>query len=549
MNQKKIMTISGIAIIVIAGAIACFVISKKNSSLTTNSITSTPPVTENNNLDLSNSDAVSARVNNNFIDAGIAITFAIPSNWKADSENVFSVKNFDEEYNTLEKNQYGGHQPWRLEPRNAAGACLLDFGINVENDITSFSEKLIEIKKDEIYALEAGTAKLFVYLKIKNDLPIAYKLEIGLNETADWQVYKNELAGFTFKYPSSWEIRKDYFYETAGGAKADEPTVVLCDKKVKKDSMGDCMQINMPQAPSNEYTKTIGKNWLNLYTDDPEIVNAYEKIVSSFKIIDGIPYRIIISSPKTKDVISSPAVVSGKAKGNWFFEGVFPVKIYDANDKLLGEGPAHFEGETWMTEEFVNFKGEIGFKKPTTETGYIIFKNDNPSGLPEHDESFKLQINFLDEYGYAEKTLLDFFTYLKNKEYDKAVDLLDIPEKTKECPSDANIEFDGGCGYGWEGLERFSPQEERNNKAKVLENYARLTKEATLQASITGVEKYSEGKYILTVQFLNSDGSILVEGPCCGATEEQMPSSDKFEYKVKKIDGIFKVITAPLYRS
>lgn len=104
--------------------------------------------------------------------------------------------------------------------------------------------------------------------------------------------------------------------------------------------------------------------------------------------------KIIVSEPHIGATIGSPITVYGRAKGSWFFEGVFPIKIYDANDKLLGEGPAHFEGETWMTEEFVNFKGEIEFKEPTTQTGYIIFKNDNPSGLPEHDESFKLPVAF-----------------------------------------------------------------------------------------------------------------------------------------------------------
>ncbi len=183
MNQKKIMTISGIAIIVIAGAIAYFIVSKKNLSSIT---TSTPPVldsSKNTNLDLSDSTAVNAMVNNNFIDAGIAVTFAIPSNWKADSENVFSLKNFDEEYSKLEGYTSGGHMTWRLDPRNAAGACLWDFGINhIENDIISFSEKLVEVKKDEIYALEIGTRKLSVYLKIQTDIPVAYKLEIGVNE-------------------------------------------------------------------------------------------------------------------------------------------------------------------------------------------------------------------------------------------------------------------------------------------------------------------------------------------------------------------------------
>ncbi|OGF20638.1 hypothetical protein A2Y83_03750 [Candidatus Falkowbacteria bacterium RBG_13_39_14] len=77
----------------------------------------------------------------------------------------------------------------------------------------------------------------------------------------------------------------------------------------------------------------------------------------------------------------------------------------------------------------------------------------------------------------------------------------------------------------------------------MLKNYASLKKEATLKANVLEVKKYSEGKYILTVQFLNSDGSTLAEGPCCGVTDGG--STDKFEYKVKKIDGVFKVITAP----
>lgn len=339
--SKKIIVILVITVIVIIGATVYFFVSKKSSS---QDLT----YSKNNNLDLSDSDAVNARVNNNFIDAGIAVTFAIPSNWKADSENVFTLKNFDEEYSKLEGYTSGGHMPWRLDPREAAGACLSEFRVNNGSDRISFPEKLIEVKKNEIYALEIGTRKFSVYLKTKNIIPVAYKLEIGV----------------------------------------------------------------------------IG--------------------------INGV-------------------------------------------------------------------KSSQGVKETAESAG-------------------------------AEEALVDFFDYLKHKEYNIAVTLLDIPEKAiQECPLDAN-EFDGCIPDSWEGLESFSPREERNNKAKVLENYAGLTKEATLKANVVEVKKYSEGKYILTVQFLNSDGSILVEGPCCGATEEQMPSSNKFEYKVKKIDGIFKVITAPLFR-
>jgi hypothetical protein len=51
-----------------------------------------------------------------------------------------------------------------------------------------------------------------------------------------------------------------------------------------------------------------------------------------------------------------------------------------------------------MTENFINFQGKIEFSQPITETGYILFKKDNPSGLPEHDELFKMPVKFKKSY-------------------------------------------------------------------------------------------------------------------------------------------------------
>jgi hypothetical protein len=116
-------------------------------------------------------------------------------------------------------------------------------------------------------------------------------------------------------------------------------------------------------------------------------------------VITGIPGKLEISSPKNNEIISSPMAFDGKAVGTWFFEGSFPVEIYDSNNKLLGSSSAAFlpldENDTWMTEEFVNFQGEMEFNKPKTETGYILFKKDNPSDMRELDESFKLPIKFI----------------------------------------------------------------------------------------------------------------------------------------------------------
>jgi hypothetical protein len=38
--------------------------------------------------------------------------------------------------------------------------------------------------------------------------------------------------------------------------------------------------------------------------------------------------------------------------------------------------------------------GEINFSKPKGKTGSIIFKKDNPSGLPANDDSISIPVNF-----------------------------------------------------------------------------------------------------------------------------------------------------------
>ena len=100
-----------------------------------------------------------------------------------------------------------------------------------------------------------------------------------------------------------------------------------------------------------------------------------------------------ITAPKPNSLVSSPVTVTGEARGTWFFEASFPIEITDANGKVIGNGFAQAQGE-WMTEDFVPFIATITFDDPTTETGGIILKKDNPSGLPEYDQSLRLPVVF-----------------------------------------------------------------------------------------------------------------------------------------------------------
>jgi hypothetical protein len=102
---------------------------------------------------------------------------------------------------------------------------------------------------------------------------------------------------------------------------------------------------------------------------------------------------IRVSTPLPNVLVQSPIKVTGEARGTWYFEASFPVKVLDSNGVVLATVPAQAKGE-WMTEEFVPFEATLTFDTPTTETGTIVFQKDNPSGLPENERSVSIPVYF-----------------------------------------------------------------------------------------------------------------------------------------------------------
>lgn len=103
--------------------------------------------------------------------------------------------------------------------------------------------------------------------------------------------------------------------------------------------------------------------------------------------------RINIVSPKPGDVVQSPLTVSGEARGTWYFEASFPVKVLDKNGKVLSVVPAQAKSD-WMTEDFVPFEATLQFNAVKGEPGEVVFVRDNPSGLPENDAEVRIPVIF-----------------------------------------------------------------------------------------------------------------------------------------------------------
>ncbi|MBI4276254.1 GerMN domain-containing protein [Candidatus Uhrbacteria bacterium] len=113
------------------------------------------------------------------------------------------------------------------------------------------------------------------------------------------------------------------------------------------------------------------------------------------------PVRVF--EPTSGATITSPLLVRGEARGWWFFEASFPVKLIDARGHVVAEAPAQADGE-WMTDAFVPFHVELKFDPPAIPGGYLVLEKDNPSGLPENAASVQIPVQFAVT---KEKTLKD----------------------------------------------------------------------------------------------------------------------------------------------
>jgi len=114
---------------------------------------------------------------------------------------------------------------------------------------------------------------------------------------------------------------------------------------------------------------------------------------------------IVLTSPLQESTISSPLVITGQARGYWFFEATFPVILTDWDGLIIAEGYAEAildpndPESTWMTEDFVPFTATLEYTvAPETlnvsNRGSLILRKDNPSGLPENDDALEITIFF-----------------------------------------------------------------------------------------------------------------------------------------------------------
>lgn len=97
--------------------------------------------------------------------------------------------------------------------------------------------------------------------------------------------------------------------------------------------------------------------------------------------------------PEPHEEVESPLRVEGEARGGWFFEATFPVRIEDEDGNFVVESFARALAD-WMTVEFVPFAARLEFEAPQAERGVLILEKANPSGLPEQADELRIPVRF-----------------------------------------------------------------------------------------------------------------------------------------------------------
>ena len=100
---------------------------------------------------------------------------------------------------------------------------------------------------------------------------------------------------------------------------------------------------------------------------------------------------IRVRAPRPNQKVKSPMVIEGEARGTWFFEASFPIKLVDKDGNLIALAIAQAQAD-WMTESFVPFRTKMEYSLATSTPATLILEKDNPSGLPQHADELRIPL-------------------------------------------------------------------------------------------------------------------------------------------------------------
>ncbi len=101
---------------------------------------------------------------------------------------------------------------------------------------------------------------------------------------------------------------------------------------------------------------------------------------------------VTVTSPARGANVSGGTLKAfGSAPRGWFFEAQFPVMVRALDNSVIDRATAQAQGD-WMNESPVPFIVAVQISTTYHGPATLVFLKDNPSGLPQNDDSVEVPI-------------------------------------------------------------------------------------------------------------------------------------------------------------
>ncbi len=97
--------------------------------------------------------------------------------------------------------------------------------------------------------------------------------------------------------------------------------------------------------------------------------------------------------PKPSSVLTGVLMIKGYVPKSWTFEGQFQVQVLSSGREILLSRSIPVPAPTSSEDELLLFTQSYGLPV-SSGSGFLVFQNDNPSGLAENMKSYELPVEF-----------------------------------------------------------------------------------------------------------------------------------------------------------
>ena len=129
-------------------------------------------------------------------------------------------------------------------------------------------------------------------------------------------------------------------------------------------------------------------------TPHKTLATEHDTDKTNYSAQDSSAHRDVkLDSPQYGATVTLPLRVIGTARGPWFFEGSFTVRLLGPDGEELVSAAAVAQSP-WMTEEYVSFAATLP-AGPLSGPVTLVLEKANPSSLPENEASVRIPLYVL----------------------------------------------------------------------------------------------------------------------------------------------------------